>query len=85
MHPYNSGLFLGAHRWKDAEPALGVVWSFFAGALAAGVATSRPHWKTLNTCAAAMVLIGAGACVVGKAQYRFSTFGQMVIFYLFYW
>jgi len=60
-----AGLFLAGHHWEKMRPALGIPWCFFAGALAAGFSTSRAGWKTLDTCAAAMVLVGVLACVAG--------------------
>ena len=44
---------------------LGIPWAFGAGAFLAGLSTSRPAWKTLDTCAVAVM-------VVGVRRYRFT-------------
>jgi len=60
-----AGLYLAGHHWTKMKPVLCIPWCFFAGALAAGFSTSRPEWKSLDTCAGAMMLVGVLACVAG--------------------
>jgi uncharacterized membrane protein YoaK (UPF0700 family) len=60
-----AGLYLGAGNWTKMEPVLLTPWCFFLGSLAAGFSTSRKEWKNLDTCAAAMLVVGVLACVAG--------------------